>query len=145
MKNNKIRDPIEEKFDDIFPNVRRLKVKNTTSDEYQNMELLEKISNIKLTKVPTLNGEYVDVTIGTLLPAEKIDEIMSLFAHQLELAKIEAKIEQSYRCQELIEANRTNNEDGERYGEIVLLDVDDLQDELSELTKQKEEIENARN
>ena len=48
---------------------------------------------------------------------------------------IEAKIEQSYRCRDLIEANADSEEDEERYGEIVLMDIDDLKDELNETEK----------
>lgn len=43
----------------------------------------------------------------------------------------EAKIERSYRCRELIEANANSSEDAEWYGDIVLLDVDDLLDEIN--------------
>ena len=45
---------------------------------------------------------------------------------------LQMKIEQSYRCADLVEANRRSNEDGEYYSDIVLLDIDDLQDELKD-------------
>ena len=51
---------------------------------------------------------------------------------QIQRLIVEAKIEQSWRCRELIEANANSPEDEERYGEIVLLDIDDLTDELKE-------------
>lgn len=63
----------------------------------------------------------------------EIEENKKKAKAKLQRLIVEARIEQSYRCQELIEANRANNEDGERYGEIALLDVDDLTDELKEL------------
>lgn len=62
-----------------------------------------------------------------------------LFWHkqQLEQAVIEARIEQSWRCRELVEANADSPDEQERYGDIVLLDVDDLKDELVQLSKPK--------
>lgn len=47
----------------------------------------------------------------------------------IEKREIDARIEQSWRCRELIEANANSPEDAERYGDVVLLDVDDLNDE----------------
>lgn len=58
--------------------------------------------------------------------------IMQLFDTYTQAKEREARIEQSYRCRELIEANANSPEDAERYGEIVLLDVDDLVDELQD-------------
>lgn len=60
---------------------------------------------------------------------EPTDELVRF----VEKREIEAKIEQSWRCKELIEANANSPEDEERYGEIVLLDVDDLEEDKKAL------------
>ena len=59
-------------------------------------------------------------------PQKYVDRAMNV----VEMYGSQMKIEQSYRCQELIEANRRSNEDGEYYGEVALLDVDDLEDAI---------------
>ena len=60
---------------------------------------------------------------------EPTDELVQF----IEKREIQAKIDQSYRCQELIAANAQSEDDENRYGEIVLLDVDDLEEELKVL------------
>lgn len=66
---------------------------------------------------------------------EGIDKRKAEAKVKLQKLIIEAKIEQSYRCRDLIEANADREEDEERYGEIVLMDIDDLKDELKETEK----------
>lgn len=55
------------------------------------------------------------------------------FVRFIEKREVQAKIDQSYRCRELIAANAHSEDDENRYGEIVLLDVDDLEYELKAL------------
>lgn len=52
------------------------------------------------------------------------------------IIELEAKIEQSLRCQDLIEANANSPEDEEHYGKVVLLDFEELEEELKELKKE---------
>lgn len=61
---------------------------------------------------------------------EPTDELLAFIIRKQEISELHGRIEQSYRCKELIEANANSPEDSERYGEIVLLDVDDLQEDM---------------
>ncbi len=66
---------------------------------------------------------------------ENIDKRKAEAKVKLQKLIIEAKINQSYRCRDLIEANANIEEDEERYGDIVLMDIDDLKDELKDTEK----------
>lgn len=85
-----------------------------------------------------LTREHVVDAVADLLYSNKtartseLGELMQLFDVYIQAKEREARIEQSYRCRELIEANANSPEDAERYGDIVLLDVDDLVDELQD-------------
>lgn len=67
--------------------------------------------------------------IGIPVGFEEAIEAKTRAKKIIEKLLIDAKIEQSWRCRELIEANANSPEDAERYGEIVLLDIDDLKED----------------
>lgn len=58
-----------------------------------------------------------------------------------EIEVLRGRVAQSYRCYELIQANASSPEDQERYGEIVLLDIDDLAAEIEDLKSELEKVQ----